>query len=177
MAFVHIAIKIIGAVILLIVMVAANALFRIPLASQAVGPAGVAMIHTVFNIAITVMLMPCGRLLERLALAAVPDKESKESHAAPFLDSRLISTPSVAIAECEHKTVEMAYMAKQTIFDAIALFGSFSESDAKQIKKDEDVIDLYEDRLGSYLVQLSGKDLSEGDSAVAYQQKEPGLLK
>jgi len=170
-AFVHIAIKIIGAAILLAVMMAAMALFEIPLAGEVVGPAGIAMIHTVFNLAITAMLMPCGRLLERLALRAVPDqsrrerKEDKESkRTAPFLDSRLISMPSVAIAECEHKTVEMAYLAKQSIFDAIALFGNFSESDAKQIRKDEDIIDLYEDKLGSYLVQLSGKDLSEGDT-------------
>ncbi len=166
-AFVHIAVNAIGTVILLVLLGAANALFDITIADRAVNPASIAMIHTVFNLAITAMLMPCGRLIEKLAVLAVPDKQNEKErrpHGAPFLDARLLSTPSVAIAECEHKTMEMADLSKQTIFDAIALLGNYTDSDARQIKLDEDTIDLYEDKLGSYLVQLSGKDLSESDT-------------
>lgn len=166
-AFIHIAVNCIGTVILLIVLGIANALFDITAASLPVSPVSIAMIHTVFNLAITVMLMPCGKLIEKLAVLAVPDKKGEKErrpHAAPFLDARLLSTPSVAIAECENKTLEMANLSKQTIFDAIALFGNYTDEDAQQIRADEDVIDLYEDKLGSYLVQLSGKDLSGPDT-------------
>lgn len=166
-AFIHIAVNCIGTVILLIVLGIANMLFDMTIADMPVSPVSIAMIHTVFNIAITVMLMPCGKLIEKLAVLAVPDKKGEKErrpHAAPFLDARLLSTPSVAIAECENKTLEMANLSKQTIFDAIALFGNYTDDDAQQIRADEDVIDLYEDKLGSYLVQLSGKDLSEPDT-------------
>ena len=127
------------------------------------------MIHTVFNIAITVILMPFSKLLEKLVIKAVPDKKGAAGQAEltePFLDARLISTPSVAIAECEHKSVEMANIAKQAIFDAIALFESYNDEDAELVVRNEDVIDHYEDKLGSYLVQLSGKDLSTGDTNI-----------
>ena len=169
-AFVHIAVNCIGTVVLLVVLGVINAAFEIAIASRPVTPVSIALIHTVFNVAITVMLMPCGKLIEKLAVLAVPDKKGEKGekerrpHGAPFLDVRLLSTPSVAIAECEHKTLEMANLAKQTIFDAIALFGNYSEDDARQIRMDEDTIDLYEDKLGSYLVQLSGKDLSGADT-------------
>lgn len=166
-AFVHIAVNAIGTIILLLVLVAVNSFVDLTIADRTVTPASIAMIHTVFNLAITVMLMPCGSLIEKLAVLAVPDKkgsQERKTHELPFLDARLISTPSVAIAECEHKTVEMANLSRQTIFDAIALFGNYTEEDAAQIRQDEDTIDLYEDKLGSYLVQLSGKDLSEGDT-------------
>ena len=166
-AFVHIAVNTIGTIVLLALFSIIDGLFHLAIADQPVSPVTIAMIHTVFNLAITAMLMPCGKLIEKLAILAVPDKKDVKStkpHGAPFLDARLLSTPSVAIAECEHKTVEMANLSKQTIFDAIALFGNYTESDAEQIREDEDTIDLYEDKLGSYLVQLSGKDLSETDT-------------
>ncbi len=171
-AVVHISIKIIGTLILLPLLVLANAIFTIPLMDQATNPFTIALIHTIFNIAITVILLPCTRLLIKLSAVLVPDRapsgeEGGKSRALPFLDPRLLSTPSIAVAECAHKAVEMANLSKQAIFDAVALLGNYSQKEAEQIRVDEDVIDLYEDKLGSYLVQLSGRDLSESDTRVA----------
>lgn len=171
-AVVHISIKIIGTLILLPLLMLANALFTIPLMAQAANPFTIALIHTIFNIAITVILLPCTRLLIRLSSVLVREKAPSEeaagkSRPVPFLDPRLLSTPSIAVAECAHKAVEMANLSKQAIFDAIALFGSYSQKDADQVRVDEDIIDLYEDKLGSYLVQLSGRGLSESDNRVA----------
>jgi len=170
-AVVHISIKIIGTLILLPLLTLADAIFDIALLDAPVTPFIIALIHTIYNIAITVMLMPCRKLLIRLSTFLVREKQgAPDRHrapAVPFLDPRLLSTPSIAIAECEHKSISMANLAKQTIFDAIALFARYSEPDAEQIRRDEDAIDLYEDKLGSYLVQLSGRDLSETDSRKA----------
>ncbi len=172
-AVVHISIKIIGTLVLLPLLMLTDWIFEIALLDAATTPFTIALIHTIFNIAITVILLPCTELLIRLSKFLVREKvhgegdEKPRVSKAPFLDPRLLSTPSIAIAECEHKSVEMANLAKQTIFDAIALFGSFSQRDADQIRVDEDTIDLYEDKLGSYLVQLSGRDLSEGDGRKA----------
>jgi len=161
---VHFSIKVIGTIICLSVFEGLNAIFHFAFVNTAVSPVTIAMVHTIFNVLITMMLMPFDKLLVRLSELVVPDKDRQEKQIEPFLDERLLSTPSVAIAECEHKTVIMADMAKQTIFDAIALFGNYSEKDAEQINESEEVIDLYEDKLGSYLVQLSGKALSTGDT-------------
>lgn len=166
-AFVHIAVNTIGTIFCLILMGIFSGILHAAVFHLTVSPVSIALIHTVFNIIITVLLMPCSKLIEKLAVLAIPDKggeKDRRPQGEPFLDARLLSTPSVAIGECEHKTNEMAAMAKQTIFDAIALFGSYTEEDALQIKRDEDVIDLYEDKLGSYLVQLSGRELSTIDT-------------
>ncbi len=170
-AVVHISIKIIGTLILLPLLVLANAVFTIPLMDQATNPFTIALIHTIFNIAITVLLLPCTKLLIRLSAVLVreqvPSEETGKTRAVPFLDPRLLSTPSIAVVECAHKAVEMANLSKQAIFDAVALLGNYSQKEAEQIRVDEDVIDLYEDKLGSYLVQLSGRDLSESDTRIA----------
>ncbi len=170
-AVVHISIKIIGTLILLPLLVLANVVFTIPLMDQATNPFTIALIHTIFNIAITVLLLPCTKLLIRLSAVLVreqaPSGETGKTRAVPFLDPRLLSTPSIAVVECAHKAVEMANLSKQTIFDAVALLGNYSPKEAEQIRVDEDVIDLYEDKLGSYLVQLSGRDLSESDTRIA----------
>lgn len=170
-AVVHISIKIIGTLILLPLLVLANAVFTIPLMDQATNPFTIALIHTIFNIAITVILLPCTKLLIRLSAVLVreqaPSEETGKTRAVPFLDPRLLSTPSIAVVECAHKAVEMANLSKQAIFDAVALLGNYSQKEAEQIRVDEDVIDLYEDKLGSYLVQLSGRDLSESDTRIA----------
>lgn len=164
---VHVSVNALGTVLLLVLLYLVNAFVHIPFLEDAVSPVSIALIHSVFNIAITVLLLPCSKLIEKLAVLVVPDEKNAEKGAlvgALFLDTRLLSTPSVAVAECEHKAVEMAALSKQTIFDAIALFGSYDEKAAEQIKHDEDVIDHYEDKLGTYLVQLSGKELSKQDT-------------
>jgi len=165
-AMVHLSLNVIGTIVLLPILYLLNAFLHFAFLHEMVSPVSIAFIHTAFNMLITILLMPCSKLIARLAELIVPDRKNASVVAAsePFLDERLLSTPSVAIAECEHKCVIMANMAKQTIFDAIALFGSYSDKDAEQINADEEMIDLYEDRLGTYLVQLSGKALSTGDT-------------
>ena len=92
-------------------------------------------------------------------------KEGKGSEAAfTFIDSRLLATPSVAIAECGGKTVEMARLAEDTILCALSLLDKFDEKDAERVRTNEDHLDQYEDKLGTLLVQLSSKALSDEDS-------------
>ena len=80
------------------------------------------------------------------------------------MDSRLLATPSVAIAECANKTVEMARLAEDTILCSLSLLDKYSEKAAEEVIRNEDRLDLYEDQLGTILVQLSSKALSDEDS-------------
>ena len=128
-----------------------------------IDPGGIAMVHSLFNIATTVLLLPFSKQLEKLAYLVV--KEGKGSEAAfTFIDSRLLATPSVAIAECGGKTVEMARLAEDTILCALSLLDKFDEKDAERVRTNEDHLDQYEDKLGTLLVQLSSKALSDEDS-------------
>ncbi len=161
-AVVHISFNLIGTAICLVVFYGADAIFRFAFTNAAINPLGVAVVHTIFNVVTTVILLPFSKMLEKIANVIVKgDGEQKYS----FMDKRLLSTPSVALSECTNRTVKMAKIAKQTLLDAIELLGQYSPKKDEEIRQAENDIDMYEDKLGTYLVLLSGKELSETDSA------------
>jgi len=123
---------------------------------------GVAIIHTLFNAINTVLLIPFKKLLIKFCEVVVPDKG--ESIHTVFLDERLIATPAIAVAECKRLTAEMGEMTRQAIFSAIELVARYDEVKALEVREAEEKIDRYEDKLGTYLVKLSGVDLTDVDS-------------
>lgn len=124
---------------------------------------GVALIHTIFNVTISIVLTPFRKWIIRLAEITVPTKKDEIAKTV-FLDERLLATPSVAIAECKRLVIEMAELTRSSYRDAVALLDNYSEEKSAAIRETESVIDRYEDKLGTYLVKLSGSDLSDTDS-------------
>lgn len=162
-AAVHIYFNVIGTVVCLIVFYSLHALIGFELVNRAINPVGIAFVHSVFNIVTTFLLLPFSRQLEKLAKLTVRDKEEKESYS--LLDERLLLTPSFAIAECGNTAVKMAELSRDTLLASIDLLhNKFSEKTAVAIMENEAKIDLYEDKLGTYLVKLSSRELTARDS-------------
>ena len=165
-AVVHISFNLIGTGIFLILYFLADWLLGAMFdnfTNTVVDSVWIAAFHTVFNVVTTVLLLPFSKLLEKFANFCVRDKaEVTEEYS--FIDQRLLATPSVAIAECDRKTREMARIAKDTIFSSLALLSSYDEEKAKKLIAAEDELDFYEDKLGTVLVQLSSKAISDEDS-------------
>jgi len=161
---IHISFNLIGTAVCLAVFYGSDLFFHYAFMDASIGPAGVAMVHSIFNIATTALLLPFTKQLERLAYVVVKEDQSEKEEKFTFVDERLLATPSVAIAECANKTVEMAHLAEKTILQSLTLLEKFDEKTAAGIIKDEDRLDLYEDQLGTLLVRLSGKALSDEDS-------------
>ena len=161
-AVVHMAFNLIGTAVCLVLYCIFDYVLTLPLLDTFIDRPGVAICHTLFNIFTTILLFPFIKQLEKLAKFVVKDTEEKERYA--FIDERLLNTPSVAIYECNVITQEMAGMAKETIERAIALVDVYSEEEAERVKKMENKLDYYEDELGTFLVKLSAKELSEADS-------------
>ncbi len=124
---------------------------------------GIAVVHSVFNIGTTLLLLPMSALLEKIAKLVV--REGSEEHPAGFLDERLLKTPSVAIVESKRMTVRMAENARDSLTLATKQFDNYSEADEATIVENEGIVDTFEDTLGTYLVKLSSYDLSEHDAA------------
>ena len=122
---------------------------------------GIAVVHTLFNVFTVMMLLPFTKQLEKLANRVLPDAQKE---ALPLLDPRLMATPSVAIAECDALAVKMSGVAQTSLLTAMDLINRFDKDKAQQILDWEDELDKYEDTLGTYLVQLSSKRLSDEDS-------------
>lgn len=159
---VHIIIKIIGAAIFMGGYFVADALFDLHFLADNPGRSGVALIHTVFNIANTALLFPFQKQLVKLTNAIV--RPSKKNGERAFLDERLISTPSIAVNEAMVQTKRMAVLAQKTLEQSLALFHNYDEKAADQIVSYEDELDNYEDKLGSFLVKLSSRAVSDVDS-------------
>jgi len=124
---------------------------------------GIAVIHTVFNILNTALLLPFSGWLEKLALAVVKDKPSAPP--VGYIDELLLKTPSVAIVESKRTAVRMAENARDSLALAVKQFDGVSEADAEQIVQNESIVDEYEDNLGTFLVKLSACELSDHDAA------------
>ncbi|MCD8342245.1 MAG: Na/Pi symporter, partial [Clostridiales bacterium] len=166
-AVVHVTIKIIGALLFLVVIFIMKYVFRAALLDQPVSAAGIAMLHSAFNIVITVILMPFDKQLVALVQRMVPDKSGSHALAAEevlHLDERLLRSPSVAIRECNNATIQMATLARASISYAQQLFDGYSAATEELVHQTEDELDICEDKLGTYLVKLSARGLSQRDS-------------
>ena len=160
-AVVHVSFNLIGTLVCLGLFYGADALFNFAFTDQAISPLWIAIIHSIFNVMTTALLLPFTKGLEKIANAVVKE-QGEETYS--FMDKRLLSTPSVAVSECAARTVEMARIAKETLDESIALLHVYDEKKDEFVREKENTIDMYEDKLGTLLVQLSGKELSDPDS-------------
>ena len=124
----------------------------------------IAIFHTLFNVVTTAILLPFSKLFEKLAYVLVKDKKEEKDSVA-FIDPILIhQSPSVALSECSNLTLEMCKLSNQTVVTAIDNLYSYNSKLAQEILDSEQLIDKYEDSLGTYLVQISSRALSDPDS-------------
>lgn len=163
-AAVHVSFNVIGTILFLIVYFGLDALVGLPFTNESISPVGIAFVHSIFNIATTLVLLPFPKVLVKIANVVIRDAHD-EKEALAFIDERLLATPSFAIAECRNKTVEMGKLAQKSVLAAIHMALSYEEKTAQKILKREQILDEYEDKIGLYLVKLASKPLSDLDSA------------
>ena len=165
---IHIAFNIIGTVFFLTLYEILDMTIGFAFSDMTINSVGIAIVHTVFNILTTILLLPFAKQLEKIANWILPDKETEpqqEEHA--LLDKRLLTTPSVAVTECDEASRKMAKLAKETMFMSISLLTDYDKKKAEKVFKNEDMLDEYEDKIGTTLVQLTSQALSEHDSQVS----------
>ncbi len=164
-ALVHLSFNVIGTVVWLGVFSAVKYTISPAFFDRAASLSGIAVAHSVFNVACTVLLLPLSSLLEKLAYMLVPETEDPDK--ITVLDTRLFATPAVAIEQCHSQVVIMADIAMGAMKDSLSCFENYSEDLAKSIRKAESKTDGFEDMLGTYLVQLSANSLTDEESAEA----------
>lgn len=165
-ALVHLYFNLIGTTVFLVAYYSLNAVFNFAF-PPSINQAGIAIVHTVFNVLATAVLIPFSGLLEKLALLTIKD-DAKSRHEENFelLDDRLLATPSVAVSQCTKLTKDMGELTVSSLNDAVSLFYKYDEELAARVEASEKQIDQYEDKLGSFLVKLSGRRLSSEDGQI-----------
>ena len=161
-AMVHLYFNIIGVTLFLAVFYGANLLLDFAFVTETVTAWGIAVVHSIFNLTATAVLLPFANGLEKLAILTIPDDAEKESFA--LLDERLLNTPAVAVERARAATADMAELARVGVVQAMSLTHKWDDSLAQKVREEEEKVDKYEDALGTYLVKLSSREMSHADS-------------
>lgn len=161
-AVVHLSFNVIGTVIWLTVFGIVSAVFKPALLNMPATLPGIAVTHSLFNIACTALLLPSSSLLEKLAMKLVPDSGSEVKISE--LDERLLATPPIALERCGVLVKKMAELSVTSLKESMNMLFGYDSHTADEIRENEDKADHYEDILGTYLVKLSGHQISDSDS-------------
>jgi phosphate:Na+ symporter len=169
-AFIHLYFNLIGTLIFITVYYTLNAIFHFPLTAEAATPAGIAIVHSAFNIICTLFWLPFNKVLVKLAMMTVRGSDDDEVETGEFtqelslLDERFLERPAFAVAQVVAVSNRMAELTRDCLNNATGYMLEHKSKMKKRAAALESAIDLYEDQLGSYLVKLSGRSLSLKDS-------------
>lgn len=166
-AFVHLYFNLIGTLLFLTVYFIGNAIIGFSFADQVVGEVEIALIHTIFNVFTTLVLLPFTRVLEKLAYLTIPlgeDEQHVKGDTFAVLDERFLNSPAFAIEQCRTLISQMAEMTRDSFLEAMEVLEVYAQDKADDVIKKENMVDAYTDKVGAYLTRLNGEDLSAGDS-------------
>ena len=166
-AVVHLMFNVIGVVVLLAAFCIVKAVFAPAILQAPATMYGIAVAHSCFNVICTAILLPCGGLLEKLAVRLVPDGPQEMAEQPVELDERLLATPPLALQQCRAVAEEMAACAAEALNRGLDAFSAYTPELAEGIRRDEKRCDRYEDALGTYLVRLSTQQMGAAESEEA----------
>ena len=161
-AFIAFIYNVIGAVVVQALYCIVDAIFDLPLSDMTMSYVTVAITHTVYKIVIAAMLLPFAKQLVKLSKLVIPS--SGEEEMFQLLDDRFLNTPSVAVARCRELTNQMAELSRDTLNKAMDLTLTYNEQGGREVQNAETEVDMYEDKLGTYMVKLSACSVSASDS-------------
>ncbi|MGM9545867.1 MAG: Na/Pi cotransporter family protein [Vescimonas sp.] len=161
-AFVYLLIDVLGAAIWAVIFYGANAIVHFTFMNTVMTTVTVALMNTLFRLATVLVLMPVIPLLEKLVIWLIPDKgnELLEQHDMDRLEERFLQHPALAIEQSRMVTDSMAEKARDNLLRAMHLRKEYSERGFEQVDEVEQLIDRYEDKLGTYLMKLTARSLS-----------------
>lgn len=166
-AAVHLYFNIIGSTVFLILFYIGNAIFHFDFVDETVGIAGIALVHSIFNVFTTLLLLPFTRGLEKLAYLTIPktaDEEEQVDDTFAVLDERFINRPAFAIEQCKSLINEMGQMTRDSFLEAMQVIMHPTEEAMDAVIQKENRIDVYDDKISAYLTRLTSEDLSYADS-------------
>ncbi|MBQ7371757.1 MAG: Na/Pi cotransporter family protein [Blautia sp.] len=163
-AFVYLAASGIGVTACSALFYLGDLIFHFSFMTKIMNPFSLAFVNTLLRLAMLCLLMPFVDVLEALVVWMVPEKKQEKEEFSLHLEDRFIAHPALAIEQSRRAIIEMAITAKDSLEEAFLLLSSYREEGYKRVKKMEALVDRYEDALGSYLVKLTGHELTDRQS-------------
>lgn len=146
-----------------IVFYSVNAFVHFDFLDMVMSPISIAILNTVFRLATVMILFPFIKWIEKLVFWLVKDDPEEMEDQADFdlLEERFLAYPALAIGQSHMAMNGMAKKAKKNVYRAVGLLSDFSDNKYQKVQEKENLIDKYEDKLGTYLMQLTGKEMTE----------------
>lgn len=170
-SMIHLYFNLIGTIVFMVVFYGLNSILHFAFLTEPAGVLGIAVIHSLFNVGCAILMFPFANSLVKLAMYTVKDAKADKEEGRSYLptelislDERFLSKPGFAMELCRTAAYAMAKETQRCIYLALDLLYEYNEDVALETRKKEELIDTYEDILGTYLVKLSGRDLSKADS-------------
>ena len=170
-AFVHLYFNLIGTIVFMVLFYVANSVLHFGFLGDAANASGIAVVHTLFNVFATLLWLPFHGLLVKLARLTVRDRKDDETERTveslkglEALDNRFLENPAFAMEQCRVACAHMAEITVEALDTSISLLDTYDQDRLLQVVDDEDVVDKYEDRLGTYLVQVAKNEMQMKDS-------------
>ena len=164
-AFIYLLIDVLGVLIWSLLFYGVNAIVHFTFMSTVMSSVSIALMNTLFRLATVIVLLPCIGLMERLMEALFPDTGAHpEEQDMDRLEERFLQHPALSIEQSRLVTNAMAQRAEGNLLMAMSLRSRFSDKDFRQVAETESIIDRYEDKLGTYLMKITSKSLSETQS-------------
>ena len=167
-SLVHLYFNCLGTVVCLSAYTIAHIFIKPAILNQAIDAAGIAVVHTAFNVITTTIMLPMAGLLEKLAYATIKEDETSEPQQAfelTLLDERLLATPTVAVEQSRQVANMMAEFSFDACRKALTLFDSFDQEVYDEVVELENRVDVLEDKMGTYLLALGRESLSDSDQS------------
>ncbi len=165
-ALVHLYFNVLGTIIFMVGFYSLNVFIKFRFLDDAAGAVGIAIIHTCFNIGATVILSIFSDFVEKLAVISVKEeKVDEENKRFDILDSRFLDTPGFAIEKARSATNAMARVANRGVNLSLDLLNNYDEKIMEEVLRLEDIVDKYEDKIGTYLLKINSENIMAKDSA------------
>jgi len=163
-SMVHLLFNVVGAVMFAVVFYGLGMFIEWSFLETSVQAWDISLIHTAFNLVATAVLMPMNGLLVKLAYLIIPSEGTPQKE--ELLDERLLATPAVAVQRAHEIAAQMAAYSAEAMRLAMGLTKKYDAGIKERIAELEDKTDRYEDALNTYLVKLSGTNLSVSDNRI-----------
>ena len=161
-AFAYLLVDVLGAVVIGVLFYSLNMFMHFSFVEMSLNTVSIALLNTVYRVIMVLMLAPCIGLIEKICRIIVKDDEEEEElYEEDRLEERFIAHPALAIEQCRITINNMALITRDNICNACALLDGFSDKGFKKVEKKEDIIDRYADKLGTYMVKVTRKELNK----------------
>ena len=165
-AFAYLLVDVLGAVVIGVLFYSLNMFMHFSFVEMSLNTVSIALLNTVYRVIMVLMLAPCIGLIEKICRIIVKDDEEEEElYEEDRLEERFIAHPALAIEQCRITINNMALITRDNICNACALLDGFSDKGFKKVEKKEDIIDRYADKLGTYMVKVTRKELNKQQNA------------